>query len=101
MRLNKVDKQLPSAQVNVTLPGKLKAELDGYAAYYQHNTARPSASAESSSRSFATSSSPTASSSRGSSAIPAALQTGTAAPPIRKCDEVLHVHRYWMWREVR
>ena len=36
MRLNKVDKQLPSAQVNVTLPGKLKAELDGYAAYYQH-----------------------------------------------------------------
>ncbi len=36
MRLNKVDKQLPSAQVNITLPGKLKAELDGYAAYYQH-----------------------------------------------------------------
>jgi hypothetical protein len=35
MRLNKVEKQLPSAQVNVTLPGKLKAELDGYAAYYQ------------------------------------------------------------------
>jgi hypothetical protein len=36
MRLNKVEKQLPSEQVNVTLPGKLKAELDGYAAYYQH-----------------------------------------------------------------
>ena len=36
MRLNKVEKQLPSAQVNVTLPGKLKAELDRYAAYYQH-----------------------------------------------------------------
>ena len=36
MRLNKVEKQLPSAQVNVTLPGKLKAELDGYATYYQH-----------------------------------------------------------------
>ena len=35
MRLNKVEKQLPSAQVNVTLPGKLKTELDGYAAYYQ------------------------------------------------------------------
>ncbi len=36
MRLNKVEKQLPSAQVNVTLPGKVKVELDGYAAYYQH-----------------------------------------------------------------
>jgi hypothetical protein len=35
MRLNKVEKQLPSAQVNVTLSGKLKAELEGYAAYYQ------------------------------------------------------------------
>lgn len=35
MRLNKVEKQLPSTQVNVTLPGKLKVELDGYAAYYQ------------------------------------------------------------------
>jgi hypothetical protein len=36
MRLSKVEKQLPSAQVNVTLPGKLKTDLDGYAAYYQH-----------------------------------------------------------------
>ncbi len=36
MRLNKVEKQLKSAQVNITLPGRLKAELDGYAAYYQH-----------------------------------------------------------------
>jgi len=36
MRLNKVEKQLRSAQVNITLPGKLKFELDGYAAYYQH-----------------------------------------------------------------
>ncbi len=36
MRLSKVEKQLPSAQVNVTLPGKLKLELDGYAAYYNH-----------------------------------------------------------------
>lgn len=36
MRLNKVEKQLPSTQVNVTLPGKLKIELDGYVAYYQH-----------------------------------------------------------------
>ena len=36
MRLNKVEKQLPSAQVNVTLPGNLKAELDGYVAYYRH-----------------------------------------------------------------
>ena len=36
MRLSKVEKQLPSAQVNVTLPGKLKLELDGYAAYYDH-----------------------------------------------------------------
>ncbi len=36
MRLSKVEKQLPSAQVNVTLPGKLKVELDGYAAYYNH-----------------------------------------------------------------
>jgi hypothetical protein len=36
MRLNKVEQQLKSAQVNVTLPGKLKTELDGYAAYYQH-----------------------------------------------------------------
>ena len=35
MRLNKVEKQLPSAQVNVTLPGKLKAELERYGAYYQ------------------------------------------------------------------
>lgn len=35
MKLAKVEKQLPSAQVNVTLPGKLKLELDGYAAYYQ------------------------------------------------------------------
>ncbi len=36
MKLSKVEKQLPSAQVNVTLAGNLKAELDGYAAYYQH-----------------------------------------------------------------
>jgi hypothetical protein len=36
MRLNKVEQQLRSEQVNVTLPGKLKAELDGYVAYYQH-----------------------------------------------------------------
>jgi hypothetical protein len=36
MRLSKVEKQLPSVQVNVTLPGKLKLELDGYAAYYNH-----------------------------------------------------------------
>ena len=36
MRLNKLEQQLKSAQVNVTLPGKLKAELDGYVAYYQH-----------------------------------------------------------------
>ncbi len=36
MRLNKVEKQLPSAQVNITLPGKLKAELDDYTSYYQH-----------------------------------------------------------------
>lgn len=36
MKLSKVEEQLRSAQVNVTLPGKLKAELDGYAAYYQH-----------------------------------------------------------------
>jgi len=36
MRLSKVEKQLPSAQVNVTLPGKLKLELDSYAAYYNH-----------------------------------------------------------------
>jgi hypothetical protein len=35
MKLGKVEKQLPSAQVNVTLPGQLKLELDGYAAYYQ------------------------------------------------------------------
>jgi hypothetical protein len=34
MKLSKVEKQLPSSQVNITLPGKLKAELDGYAAYY-------------------------------------------------------------------
>ncbi len=36
MRLNKVEQQLKSAQVNITLPGKLKGELDGYATYYQH-----------------------------------------------------------------
>jgi hypothetical protein len=36
MRLNKVEQQLKSAQVNITLPGRLKAELDRYAAYYQH-----------------------------------------------------------------
>lgn len=41
MKLNKVEKQLPSAQVNVTLPGKLKAELDSYAAYYQHVHGEP------------------------------------------------------------
>jgi hypothetical protein len=35
MKLAKLEKQLPSAQVNVTLPGRLKTELDGYAAYYQ------------------------------------------------------------------
>jgi len=32
MRLNKLEKQLPSEQVNITLPGKLKNELDGYPA---------------------------------------------------------------------
>jgi hypothetical protein len=36
VRLNKVEKQLPSVQLNVTLPGKLKVELDAYTAYYQH-----------------------------------------------------------------
>ena len=36
MKLSKVEKQLPSTQVNVTLPGKFKSELDCYAAYYQH-----------------------------------------------------------------
>ena len=35
MKLAKLEKQLPSAQVNVTLSGRLKVELDGYAAYYQ------------------------------------------------------------------
>jgi hypothetical protein len=35
MKLGKVEKQLPSTQVNVTLPGRLKLELDGYAVYYQ------------------------------------------------------------------
>ena len=34
MRLSNFEKHLPSAQVNVTLPGRLKLELDGYAAYY-------------------------------------------------------------------
>lgn len=34
MKLGKLEKQLPSAQVNVTLPGKLKGELDSYSAYY-------------------------------------------------------------------
>lgn len=41
MKLNRVEKQVPSAQVNVTLPGKLKAELDGYAAYYQQVHGEP------------------------------------------------------------
>ena len=36
MKLSKVEKQLPSTQVNVTLPGKFKAELDSYATYYEH-----------------------------------------------------------------
>lgn len=36
MKLGKLEKQLPSAQVNVTLPGGLKVQLDGYAAYYQN-----------------------------------------------------------------
>lgn len=36
MKLSKVEKQLPSAQVNVTLAGNLKAQLDSYSAYYQH-----------------------------------------------------------------
>ncbi len=36
MKLTKVEKQLPSAQVNVTLSGRLKSELDRYASYYQH-----------------------------------------------------------------
>lgn len=36
MKLTKVEKQLPSAQVNVTLSGKLKSELDRYVVYYQH-----------------------------------------------------------------
>jgi hypothetical protein len=35
VKLAKLEKQLPSAQVNITLPGRLKTELDGYAAYYQ------------------------------------------------------------------
>jgi hypothetical protein len=41
MKLNKVEKQIPSAQVNVTLPGKLKGELDSYAAYYQQVHGEP------------------------------------------------------------
>ena len=41
MKLNRVEKQVPSAQVNVTLPGKLKAELDSYAAYYQQVHGEP------------------------------------------------------------
>jgi hypothetical protein len=41
MKLNRVEKQVPSAPVNVTLPGKLKAELDGYAAYYQQVHGEP------------------------------------------------------------
>jgi hypothetical protein len=36
MKLAKLEKQLPSAQVNITLSGRLKTELDGYAAYYQN-----------------------------------------------------------------
>ena len=36
MKLSRVEKQLPSTQVNVTLPGKFKAELDSYATYYEH-----------------------------------------------------------------
>ena len=36
MKLSKVEKQLPSTQVNVTLPGKFKSELDSYAKYYEH-----------------------------------------------------------------
>jgi hypothetical protein len=35
MKLGKVEKHVPSSQVNVTLPGRLKLELDGYAAYYE------------------------------------------------------------------
>jgi hypothetical protein len=41
MKLNKVEKQIPSAQVNVTLPGKLKGELDSYATYYQQVHGEP------------------------------------------------------------
>ena len=41
MKLSKLEKQLPSAQVNITLPGKLKTELDSYAAYYQHVHGEP------------------------------------------------------------
>ena len=36
MRLNKIEKQLPSEQVYITLSGKLKSELTNYATYYQH-----------------------------------------------------------------
>ena len=70
MKLNKVEKQLPSAQVNVTLPGKLKTELDSYAAYYQQIMASPSASASSSSSWRATSLSPIASFRPGTNGIP-------------------------------
>ena len=41
MKLGKLEKQLPSAQVNVTMPGKLKGELDSYAAYYQQMHGEP------------------------------------------------------------
>ena len=43
MRLNKIEKQLPSEQVYITLSGKLKSELTNYATYYQqiHGEAIP------------------------------------------------------------
>jgi hypothetical protein len=41
MKLNRIEKQVRSAQVNVTRPGKLKAELDSYAAYYQQGHGEP------------------------------------------------------------
>jgi hypothetical protein len=37
MKLNKIEKQLPTEQVKINLPGKLKVDLDSYGAYYEHS----------------------------------------------------------------
>ena len=93
MKLTKVEKQLPSAQVNVTLSGKLKSELDRYACLLPARARRGHRHPQADRRDVTElrRQRPRVPGLGQAHPAPAASPTRTAAPPIRPPSEIAHV----------